>query len=224
MILMPQMMRPIVDAGEEPSDLYFQQSNDALGYIKAYADHYSAKNTTSSGHSFQQYAQGDTQSDFSMRCLPDNGSSWLSINSNSPYLEWKIEFLFTGTHIFTANAAALDGGSNSIHFELLNGQWQLNYMSDTGTSLTAGLNGVLGSAYSYSRSSTLTTGYFALSGLYRAGNNICCSVPVDFKEAVILPQSLSTLDRQKFEGYLCHEHGIESSLDSGHPYRDNPPS
>jgi hypothetical protein len=157
--------------------------------------------------------------------ISEGGSSTNTIYA--PYTRKNGDGETVSAFIRADNKAVIGGLGSAVTIlenGILNGQWQLNYMSDTGTSLTAGLNGVLGSAYSYSRSSTLTTGYFALSGLYRAGNNICCAVPVDFKEAVILPQSLSTLDRQKFEGYLCHEHGIESSLDSGHPYRDNPPS
>ena len=43
-------------------------------------------------------------------------------------------------------------------------------------------------------------------------------------EIVYTNSSLSTLDRQKLEGYLAHKWGITTNLPADHPYKVNPPA
>jgi hypothetical protein len=41
---------------------------------------------------------------------------------------------------------------------------------------------------------------------------------------VIFCEDVTESNRQKFEGYLSHKWGVESELDSSHPYKTNPPT
>lgn len=43
-------------------------------------------------------------------------------------------------------------------------------------------------------------------------------------EIIAVNTTASTTDRQIVEGYLAHKWGLQSSLPSGHPYRNNPPT
>jgi len=46
----------------------------------------------------------------------------------------------------------------------------------------------------------------------------------DVAEVVVLLSSAPVDTRQKVEGYLAHKWGMNSSLPSGHPYKENPPT
>jgi hypothetical protein len=43
-------------------------------------------------------------------------------------------------------------------------------------------------------------------------------------EIIIINTSVSTLDRQKLEGYLAHKWGLTANLPANHPYKVNPPA
>ena len=43
-------------------------------------------------------------------------------------------------------------------------------------------------------------------------------------EVVYAPSMLSTLDRQKIEGYLAHKWGLTANLPAGHPYKSTAPT
>jgi len=43
-------------------------------------------------------------------------------------------------------------------------------------------------------------------------------------EAFFTDTVLSTIERQKAEGYLAHKWGLTGSLDSGHPYKSSSPT
>lgn len=45
----------------------------------------------------------------------------------------------------------------------------------------------------------------------------------DIVELIVLSSVISTMDRQKLEGYLAWKWGLESRLDSSHPYKNSPP-
>ena len=72
-----------------------------------------------------------------------------------------------------------------------------------------------------------TTATFTASELTN-WNNICRSpfqqADVDVSEIVMTPSTVSTLNRQKLEGYLAHKWGLTANLPSNHPYKVNPPA
>jgi hypothetical protein len=43
-------------------------------------------------------------------------------------------------------------------------------------------------------------------------------------EVITYPTALTTLDRQKVEGYLAWKWGLQANLPVGHPYKNAPPS
>ena len=53
-------------------------------------------------------------------------------------------------------------------------------------------------------------------GNYRTGSAF---LQGDIAEMVIVPGSVSTLNRQKLEGYLAHKWGLTANLPSDHPYK-----
>jgi hypothetical protein len=46
---------------------------------------------------------------------------------------------------------------------------------------------------------------------------------LDIAETIVVPSALSTVDRQRLEGYLAHKWGLTADLPTGHPYRSAPP-
>jgi hypothetical protein len=102
-------------------------------------------------------------------------------------------------------------------------RYEINYVSDTGSSATGGVDGELGTPLFYSRGSeTFTADRFAIGGLLRSS----FALPMNFyfKEMIVLGGTASESRREEIEGYLAHEHGLESYLPSDHTYKSNPPS
>ena len=50
------------------------------------------------------------------------------------------------------------------------------------------------------------------------------SVEINIAEIVLLTSIPTLGDRQRFEGYLAHEWGLEGNLPAGHPYKSSPPT
>lgn len=46
----------------------------------------------------------------------------------------------------------------------------------------------------------------------------------DIGEIILIKRTLTTDERQRLEGYLCHKWGLQAGLPTGHPYKNNPPS
>ncbi|MCJ7557243.1 MAG: hypothetical protein MUP90_10070 [Gammaproteobacteria bacterium] len=61
-------------------------------------------------------------------------------------------------------------------------------------------------------------------GSFRAGGTLFYSPAIKFAEVIVSSTLLSTLDRQKLEGYLAHKWGLTANLPADHPYKVNPPA
>ena len=61
-------------------------------------------------------------------------------------------------------------------------------------------------------------------GALRANGTLAYSPAIKFAEVIVSSTLLSTLDRQKLEGYLAHKWGLTANLPAGHPYKINPPA
>jgi hypothetical protein len=105
--------------------------------------------------------------------------------------------------------------------------------SNSGTSLFAnGSEVTLGVTPNQITTSTNTapsnTGYTLDSnlhiGAFRAGGALVYSPAIKFAEVIVSSTLLSTLNRQKVEGYLAHKWGLTANLPSDHPYKVNPPA
>lgn len=106
-----------------------------------------------------------------------------------------------------------------------------NRLSTSGTALLAN-----GTAVAIDLTNNITTstpaapssiGYTFDSNLYigafRAAGNLVYSPAIKFAEIVVNSTLLSTLDRQKLEGYLAHKWGLDANLPSDHPYKSYGP-
>lgn len=56
-------------------------------------------------------------------------------------------------------------------------------------------------------------------GAIRASGNLVYSPAMKFAEVIVSSTLLSTLNRQRIEGYLAHKWGLTADLPSGHPYK-----
>jgi hypothetical protein len=61
-------------------------------------------------------------------------------------------------------------------------------------------------------------------GVFRANGVLVYSPAIKFAEIIVSSTLLSTLDRQKTEGYLAHKWGLEANLPVGHPYKTTGPT
>jgi hypothetical protein len=104
--------------------------------------------------------------------------------------------------------------------------------STSGTSLFAN-----GSQVTLNLSSEITTstntapssvGYTFDSNLYfgaiRVSGTLAYGPAIKFAEVIVSSTLLSTLDRQRIEGYLAHKWGLTASLPADHPYKSVPPT
>lgn len=72
--------------------------------------------------------------------------------------------------------------------------------------------------------STTPTTRIRLGGLYSTGSSTGSNYGgMELYEFIAVAGSLTQADQQKIEGYMCHNNNLESLLDAGHPYRNNPP-
>lgn len=97
-------------------------------------------------------------------------------------------------------------------------QFNLIQVQRNGLSVAVGDNGTIGSSSTISGYDTSSTFYIGSEtsggGSYLKG---------DIAMIIITDGLLGTSDRQKMEGWICHELGIEALLDAGHPYKSAPP-
>jgi hypothetical protein len=93
--------------------------------------------------------------------------------------------------------------------------------SGSGTvTLTPYLDGT--SAADISIGSLLTTSISTIVGASRLGAQDI--LDGSLAEVIVSPASLSSLYRQKLEGYLAHKWGLEANLPVGHPYKTTGPT
>jgi Zn-dependent protease with chaperone function len=61
-------------------------------------------------------------------------------------------------------------------------------------------------------------------GSFRTGGNLIYSPAIKFAEVIVSSTLLSTLNRQRIEGYLAHKWGLEANLPNDHPYKNVGPT
>lgn len=86
------------------------------------------------------------------------------------------------------------------------------------------VNGTLTSNLSFQTAGTVTAANASSQGLGHNGIGSTGSAAYgDYGEALITRSAAGTGDRQKLEGYLAWQWGLEANLPSGHPYKSAPP-
>lgn len=93
----------------------------------------------------------------------------------------------------------------------------ISYWEFSGTTATGRFNATLGGTASLTDNTTTVNSYYI--GSSDAGDYSNATIC----EILLFPSVLSTLDRQKCEGYLAHKWGLTASLPSDHPYKAAPP-
>ena len=99
--------------------------------------------------------------------------------------------------------------------------------STTGTSLfTNGSAVTLGLASGITTSTNTAPSSIAYTvdsnlhiGAVRSSGNLAYSPAIKYGEVIVSSTLLSTLDRQKTEGYLAHKWGLTANLPNDHPYK-----
>jgi hypothetical protein len=142
-----------------------------------------------------------------------------------------------GEFITTAfDNVSFDGGrlGSSTYTRIANTAQILNSKNSvSGTSLFAnGSEITLGVTPSLITTSTNTApsnvGYTFDSNLHigalRAGGALQYSSAIKFAEVIVTSTLLSTLNRQRIEGYLAHKWGLEANLPNDHPYKTTGPT
>ena len=122
----------------------------------------------------------------------------------------------TGLHTNNANTADLNlPASSSV---LFNGTVKLGMIEDTGSSFYTYSNGTAQSqaVTNYTRSATtLTT--MRLGSRFKTNAEVGW-IAATVGEFIVTNGVLSTLNRQKLEGYSAHKWGVSANLPGGHPY------
>jgi hypothetical protein len=98
---------------------------------------------------------------------------------------------------------------------------QVRLLSSTydGTTITGWMDGS-----SYSVPFAVTASNFGVVQIGGIDDIAARRFAGSFAETVIVSSVVSTLDRQKLEGYLAHKWGLTASLPADHPYKVNPPA
>lgn len=122
-------------------------------------------------------------------------STYISVVANSPIVGYT-----------ASSSLALSG------FNITGGTWQ------SGTFLRFYTNGTLDQS-----NNSVGTGMRSSAVGYDLGRANSVFGTVDFFELVLTSSVLTTTDIDKLVGYLAHESGLTSKLDSGHPYKTSPP-
>jgi hypothetical protein len=119
--------------------------------------------------------------------------------------------LGSDTYLRAANTAQILNSKNSTSGTSL---------FTNGTAVAIGLTNQITTSTNTAPSSV---GYTVDSNLYigafRANSTLVYSPAIKFAEVIVSATLLSTLDRQKTEGYLAHKWGLTANLPAGHPYK-----
>lgn len=145
-----------------------------------------------------------------------------------------LAFVAAGRLISTPSIAAPNnlrirrGSSTVIFFDYAGSGYNANIGIET--SLLGFRMGV--STHTYVNGSLVFGGYnsvtpVSIPGLVVGGYPVSSSVsePLNFElyEMVAVPYDVPTTDRQKIEGYMCHNNNLASLLPDGHPYKNSAP-
>lgn len=151
------------------------------------------------------------------RDLVINRMAWFSQNNNTFNSQRLILFSERTTGSITAAMQVGTFGSVAGSPSGVFAQWGYTRSGTTGNVFRNSTGGAVTVNSGNVQNTSLAIG---------AGNNadtVDCT-DVDICEIVVLSSVSSTFERQRIEGYLAHKWGIQSSLPSGHPYRNNPPT
>lgn len=111
-------------------------------------------------------------------------------------------------------SSTLSGGTVS------SGTWYINSYRYNGSTREIFSNGVSVASGSYTSANGGTSNAFIGKHNEGGGANFLSG---NLRTLIAFRSALSTDDREKVEGYLAHLWGLQGSLDSGHPYKSNPP-
>jgi hypothetical protein len=139
----------------------------------------------------------------------------------------------TGTtdQLFTIAGSSLTNAGAPTYEPIINGTgatpvgiWSEVKTAGSGTLYQNGSSITTDSSFT-EFSATNTTGY-VLGRRYFTGavNTASSGLRGYIAELIYASSTLSTLDRQKTEGYLAHKWGLTANLPSGHPYKVNVPT
>jgi hypothetical protein len=141
----------------------------------------------------------------------------------------------TGEFITAAldNASFIDGRlGSSTYTRAANTAQILNSKNSTsgsalfsnGAAVTLGLTNQITTS---TDTAPASVGYTVDSNFYvgalRAGGALVYSPAIKFAEVIVSSTLLSTLNRQKVEGYLAHKWGLTANLPNDHPYKVSVP-
>jgi hypothetical protein len=145
-----------------------------------------------------------------------NGGNMLSKDANNTY-RFRVEanqkpwtLINDGTIVTETATSTIDSDTNIL----------MHYF-DAGNSL-----GFYGNGTSLGESATSKTNIQDTSGEVKIGTYISGDEQFDgaLSEILIIPELVSTLTRQKVEGYLAWKWGLEDKLPSDHPHKSAPPT
>jgi hypothetical protein len=102
----------------------------------------------------------------------------------------------------------------------MDGSFKILTWKDTGSSISARVNGGTTGTINYSRSGSMTTNLFCIGGILRSSfvNGFSGSI-----KEIIISSPMSNVDSQKIEGYLANKWGLKANLPADHPYKNNAP-
>lgn len=127
----------------------------------------------------------------------------------------------TSLQVNNANTSEVNLPTTSTTF--FNNTIMLGMMEDAGTTFYSYTNGTAQSQAktNYTRGgSTLTTSRIGARFRNNAETGWMAGVMGEF---IVTNGVLSTLNRQKLEGYTAHKWGVSANLPAGHPYKTTPP-
>ena len=138
------------------------------------------------------------------------------INANYAPFASSTTNTLTGLYTTDANTNVLNHPTSSA--PLLNGTIKLGMIIDTGTSFYTYSNGTIQvqAATAYTRAVTTTT-TLRIGSTFKA-NAETGWMAATVGEFIVTNGVLSTLNRQKIEGYSAHKWGVQANLPGGHPY------
>lgn len=144
-----------------------------------------------------------------------------STSTINPFYVFSYGSANTDARVYIRNGAAANVFLNAAVYTGWNsGVKAIFYMKDAGNAISAGYNGTVGSAASYTRSGTVSVNTTTIGGLTRTTFGDPCNG--DYHEVLVTPV-LSTDDRNRVEGYLAHKWGLTANLPADHPYKNIAP-
>lgn len=121
-----------------------------------------------------------------------------------------------------ANVDVIAYGGNAGTNTAWDNTFKLVEHIDTKTQIKTSINCIDSvTPINYTRTGTLTLDRFAIGAMRRSSS--LAFMNMTLKGLAILPATVSEIDRQKMQGYLCHRYNLSNILPSNHPYKTTPP-